>query len=73
MGMSKKIRVLLAQREITMTELARRLNTSKSNISDKLKRDNFSEKELVAIAEVLDCEFKGVFILKENGKEIDLD
>lgn len=70
MSMSKKIKILLVEREITMTDLAERLGTSKSNISNKMKRDNFSEKELKEIAEVLNCDFKGIFVMRDTGKEI---
>lgn len=70
MSMSKKIKILLVEREITMTDLAERLGTSKSNISNKMKRDNFSEKELKEIAEALNCDFKGIFVMKDTGKEI---
>lgn len=70
MSMSKKIKILLVEREITMTDLAERLGTSKSNISNKMKRNNFSEKELKEIAEVLNCDFKGIFVMRDTGKEI---
>ena len=43
---AKKIKILLAEREITMTDLAKKLNTGLSNITGKMKRNNFSEKEL---------------------------
>lgn len=41
-----------------MTDLAKKLETSKSNLSDKMKRENFSEKELIEIANVLNSNFK---------------
>ena len=58
MSMSEKIRIALVKRKISVTELANRLNTSQSNLSNKLKRDNFSEKELNQIADILNCDFK---------------
>lgn len=70
MSMSEKIRIALVKRKISITELAARLGTSQSNLSNKLKRDNFSEKELNQIAEILDCDFKGVFVMKDTGEEI---
>ena len=42
MSMSEKIRIALVKRKISVTELANSLNTSQSNLSNKLKRDNFS-------------------------------
>ena len=70
MSMAKKIRILLIERDMTMTDLAKKLEISKSNLSDKMKRDNFSEKELIEIADVLNSDFKGSFIMRDTGKEI---
>lgn len=70
MSMSEKIRIALVKRKISVTELANSLNTSQSNLSNKLKRDNFSEKELNQIADILNCDFKGVFIMRDTGEEI---
>jgi len=71
MGMTEKIRILLVKRNnISITELAKRLNTSTQNLSSKMKRDNFSEKELQEIAKALNCEYKATFIIPETGEEI---
>lgn len=70
MSMSEKIRIALVKRKFSITELATALGTSQSNLSNKLKRDNFSEKELSQIADILNCEFKGVFIMNDTGEEI---
>lgn len=70
MSMSEKIRIALVKRKISITELAVNLNTSQSNLSNKLKRDNFSEKELKQIADILNCDFKGVFVMRDTGEEI---
>lgn len=68
--MTKKINMLLIETGIEKKELASRLNTSPSNLSGKLKRDNFSETELQAIAKACNATFKGSFIMNETGKEI---
>lgn len=71
MGMSEKIRILLVKRNnMSISELASKLDTSAQNFSAKMKRDNFTEKDLQEIARVLDCEYKATFIDKETGKEI---
>lgn len=44
MSAAKKIKILLIEREMTLTELSKRLNKSVPTISDKMKRDNFLEK-----------------------------
>ncbi len=48
--MSKKIEMLLIELDIPKKDLAARLGTTQSNLSGKLKRDNFSEQELQDIA-----------------------
>lgn len=68
--MAKLINLLLIERDMEKKELAQRLNTSSSNISGKLRRDNFSEKELQDIAQACNATFSGRFILNDTGKEI---
>lgn len=68
--MSEKIRIALLKRKISVTDLASTLGTSQSNVSNKLKRDNFSERELTQIADILNCDFKGTFIMRDTGEEI---
>lgn len=68
--MSKKIKMLMLEREITQIQLAEKLGTSQSNLANKLKRDNFSEKELIQIAEILDATFEGRFVLKGTDRSI---
>ena len=71
MAMAEKIRVLLVKNgNIGEAELARRLGTTSSNFYQKMKRDNFSEKELREIAEVLDCDYEATFIMRDTGKKI---
>ncbi len=66
---SKKIKMLLTYRESNATELAKKLGCSTANISQKLKRDNFSEKELLEIANILNCDLSIKFVDRESGKE----
>jgi hypothetical protein len=71
MGMTEKIRILLVkQGNISEAELARRLGTTPANLHNKMKRDNFSEKELREIAEVMDCGLKIDFVMNKTGEEI---
>jgi len=69
MGMTEKIKILLVKKNLSAAELARMLNTRPSNIYNKFKRDNFSEKELHEIAKTLGCTYEGHFIL-ENGDRV---
>ena len=72
MGSAIKIKMLLAAREMTLQDLADKLmpKTSSANISQKLKRDNFSENELQAIARACNATCETSFILNDTGKQI---
>ena len=64
MNIEKEIRKILLDEDIEIKELARRLNTSQQNISAKLKRNNFSTKDIEKILNVLGYELKIEFIKK---------
>lgn len=68
--MTKQIRMLMIIREVSVNELAKRLNTSPSNMTNKFKRDNFSEKELVEIAHALNCKLDIALIDNETNQRI---
>lgn len=70
MGMALKIRTILLERNMTLKELAEKIGTSGSNLSNKLSRDNLSEKELRTIAEALNCDYDGIFTFKDTGKQL---
>lgn len=50
MNVSKQIKKILTEEEISLTELANRLDISVNNLSNKLKRDNFKTEEIELIA-----------------------
>lgn len=53
---TKIIKHKLIEKDLKVSDLARLLDTSYQNLDQKLKRDNFSEKEMVQIANVLNCD-----------------
>jgi len=55
---TKIIKHQLVEKNLKVSDLARLLNTSYQNIDQKMKRDNFSEKEMLQIANVLNLELK---------------
>jgi len=67
--MSEKIEIVLVKRKISKKELAERLGYSPSNLYNKLKRDNFTEKELQQIASVLNCSFDAAFTLNDTQEK----
>lgn len=68
--MVEKIKIIMGRRSMTTTELAELLGTTRQNLTNKFLRDNFSIKELNAIAEKLDCEFIGQFQMKDTKEKI---
>lgn len=66
--MSEKIKILLVKKNISAAKLAELLNVTPQNLYNKFKRDNFSEKELKDIADVLEVKFEGFFILEDDTK-----
>lgn len=51
---------------ISIAELARRINQSPQNLNKKLKRSTVSAKEMIAIAQVLDIIYEQRFILNDG-------
>ena len=79
MGISEKIRILMVKRgDISASELSRRLQAAgfarlgPQNLSNKLKRNSFSDGELTAIAAALGAKFtrREFFTLDDTGEEI---
>jgi transcriptional regulator with XRE-family HTH domain len=66
----EKIKIIMGRRGVTITDLAKKTGQSPQNMSNKMSRDNFSEKELKEIATVLDCTFETVFKMNDTGEEI---
>lgn len=70
MGMAIKVKMLLAAKEMTIADLANKLEpkTTAQNIGAKLKRDNLTEKDLQAIAKACGVTFEGSFIFTDGRK-----
>ena len=69
---AEKIKVIMKRNNFTMTELANQLNCSRQNLSNKMSRNNFDERELTAIANALGCELEINFVNRETGEKIEL-
>ena len=69
MSMAENIRILLIKRgNLSEAELARRMGISPQNLSYKMKRDNFAEKDLRSIARALGCDLEISFTLPSGEK-----
>lgn len=56
MNITKKIKLLLVEKEMTATQLAEAMGTTQSNLSKKMKNESYSVADLEKIAEVLGYE-----------------
>ena len=70
MSMAEKIKIMLIKRKMSAVDLSKILDCTPTNVYNKLKRDNFSEKELKQIADILNCDFKGTFVMRDTREEI---
>lgn len=66
--MAEKIKILLVKKKMSTADLATKLDVTPQNLYNKFKRDNFSEKELVEIAKVLNVKYEGFFLLDDGDK-----
>ena len=67
---SEKIRILLIKRRMTMSELADKMGTTPQNLSNKLNRDNFTEKEMKTMSAALGCKLDITFTIDEPGEQL---
>ena len=70
LSMGEKIKIILGRRNMTLGELADKTGQSRQNLSNKISRDKFSEKELQQIAEALDCSYFAGFTMNDTGENI---
>ena len=71
MPLSDRIRILLIKRgNISEAELARRVGVSPQNLNRKMKRDNFTEEDLIEIANALGCTLNISFKMNDTGEEV---
>lgn len=66
--MGEKVKIILSRRNMTMSQLAEILGQSRQNISNKMSRDNFTEKELTEIAKALNCTYTATFTMNDTGE-----
>ena len=69
MKISEQIRLLCARSNISIAELARRVNCSPQSFNGKLKRESFTVSELEKIADATGTIFERSFVMA-SGKRI---
>ena len=70
LSMGEKIKVILKRRNMTLGDLAEKSGQSRQNLSNKISRDNFTEKDLQTIATALNCTYTASFTMNDTGEVI---
>lgn len=70
MSQEKKIRMAAANKNISLSELSRRIGQTPQNVNSKLKRNTFTESELEQIAEALGAKYVPMKFIFDDGTEI---
>lgn len=52
---SEKLKILFDRKGLSITDVAKKVGWSQSNLSNKLSRNNFSENDLRKIADAIGC------------------
>ena len=63
----EKISIIMKRQGITMTELAASTGQTRQNLTNKMKRDNFSEKEAREMARALGVELEIAFRFSDGS------
>lgn len=62
----EKIRIIMDRLNVSMTQLAASTEQSRQNLTNKMTRDNFTEKDIIKIADALGCKVDVVFTLPDG-------
>ena len=62
----EKIRIIMDPLNVNMTQLAASTEQSRQNLTNKMTRDNFTEKDIIKIADALGCKVDVVFTLPDG-------
>lgn len=66
---AEKIRLIMKRQNKTMGDLAAASGQTRQNLSNKMTRGNFTEKDILTLAEALGCQVNICFTLPD-GTEI---
>lgn len=69
MDITKKIKRLLLEQDMTATMLSEKVGMTQSNLSYKMTKNSYSVEDLQKIAQGLECELEINFVLP-NGHKI---
>ena len=66
MTVEQKLKMALSYRDISQAELARNMNTTPSNLNQKVKRNTLTKEELESIAEILGGRWRAEFVFDDG-------
>lgn len=66
---AEKVRLIMKRQNKTMGDIAEASGQTRQNLSNKMTRGNFSEKDIQALAKALGCQVEIRFVLPD-GTEI---
>lgn len=69
MSVAEKIRVIMKRQNMSMGDLAEGSGQTRQNLSNKMTRGNFTEKDIISLANALGCTVEIKFRLPD-GTEI---
>lgn len=70
MEITKKVKILMVENNLTATQLAELIGTTQSNLSRKMKNESYSVADLEKIAAATGAELEINFIQKDDGTKI---
>ncbi len=70
MTTTEKIKLLKDRCGLTLGDLAARANTTRQNLNNKFGRNNFCEKEIRELGDVMGYDVEITFINRETGERI---
>lgn len=68
-SVAEKLRLIMKRQNMTMGDLAEASGQTRQNLSNKMTRGNFTEKDIETLATALACKVKIVFTMPD-GTEI---
>lgn len=63
---AEKIRLIMKRKNMTMGELAEASGQTRQNLSNKMSRGNFTEKDITELSKALGCTAEVVFSLPDG-------
>ena len=69
-SIGEKVKILMKRRGMTLGELAEATGQTRQNLSNKMSRDNFTERDAATMAAALGCTFTPLFTMGDTGETL---